>query len=43
MTPEQIVELQKSSPLPVYTAKEYFDNEELKQEQESEREQDAKL
>ncbi len=43
MTPEQAEELHELSPPPLFDGKDYFDNEELKQEQESEREQDAKL
>ena len=48
MTPEQvhkiIEELHELSPEPVYDGKDYFDAEELKQEQETEteREKDAK-
>ena len=43
MTPEQLKELHELSPEPLYNGRDYFDNEELKQEQELEREQDAKL
>ena len=39
MTPEQLAELQEQSPEPEYSGKTYFDAEELKQEQELEREQ----
>lgn len=37
---KNLVELHELSPEPLYNGKDYFDNEELKQEQESEREQD---
>ena len=38
MTPEQLKELHECSPESVHEGKEYFDAEELKQEQEQERE-----
>jgi len=43
MTPEQLKELHECSPESVHEGKEYFDAEELKQEQEQEREQNEKL
>ena len=43
MTPEQLKELNELSPEPLYNGKDYFNAEELKQEQEIEREQNAKL
>lgn len=40
---EQIRELHELSPEPEYTGKDYFDAEELKQEQETERKRNEKL
>jgi len=47
MTPQQVheylKELHELSPPPLFDGKDYFDMEELKQEQEQEREQNEKL
>ena len=42
MTPEQLKELHELSPELLYNGKDYFDNEELKQEQELKLEREQK-